>query len=224
MTTAARQGPGTPQSMNAGGGDEEQKNPLPAGDHDENPRGIGLTALLAEDFRTHGSSLLAPGFWALAAHRFGNWRMGIRSRALRAPLSLAYGIAHQGMIAMFGIDLPYNAKLGRRLRIDHHGAVFVGSREIGDDVRIRHAVTIGLRRRTDRVAPTIGSRVEIGPNACIVGDIHVGDESYICANTVLAQDVPKGATVLGVPGRVVDLARFLEPAVEEQGRPPPIRS
>ncbi len=187
-------------------GQETDAQPLPLGDVNANPAGIGLLPLLAEDFRTHGASLLSPGFWALAVHRLGNWRMGIRSKPLRAPLTAAYRGAHWGAITLWGIDLPYNAKIGRRFRIGHHGAVFVGSREIGDDVFIRHAVTIGLKRMTERRAPKIGSRVEIGPGACIVGDIEVGDDSLIGANTVLAQNVPSGSTVLGVPGRFVDLA------------------
>jgi len=182
---------------------EDLGSALPAGKENANPAGIGLGALLAEDFRTHGRDPLSPGFWALAIHRFGNWRMDVRHKLLRAPLSLLYQGAHRGAITLWGIDLPYNAKIGRRFRIVHHGAVFIGSREIGDDVTIRHSVTIGLKRKSERLAPIIGNRIEIGPGACIVGDIRVGDDSVVGANTVLAQDVPPGAAVLGVPARFV---------------------
>ena len=185
----------------------DAEKPLPRGDVNANPAGIGLRQLLSEDLATHGGDVLSPGFWALAVHRFGNWRMDVRPRSLRAPLSLLYKAAHFGALTLWGIDLPYNAKIGRRFHIAHHGAVFVGSREIGDDVTIRHAVTIGLRRRTDRRAPRIGNRVEIGPGACIVGDIAVGDDSFIGGNTVLAQNVPAGGAVMGVPGRFVDLEK-----------------
>jgi serine O-acetyltransferase len=196
-------------SAAAAAADDEQ--PLPVGDSNANPSGIGFVALLREDFRTHGSSVASPGFWALAAHRFGNWRMDVKAKPLRAPLSAAYRAAHWAATALWGIDLPYNAKIGRRFHIAHHGAVFIGSREIGDDVCIRHAVTIGLKRKTERRAPLIGSRVEIGPGACIVGDIEVGDDCLIGANTVLAQNAPAGSTVLGVPARFVDLSRHLDP-------------
>lgn len=192
---------------------EDLGSALPAGNENANPPGIGLGALLAEDFRTHGSDPLSPGFWALAIHRFGNWRMDVRQKMLRAPLSLLYQGAHRGAITLWGIDLPYNAKIGRRFRIVHHGAVFIGSREIGDDVTIRHSVTIGLKRKSERLAPIIGSRIEIGPGACIVGDIRVGDDSLVGANTVLAQDVPPGAAVLGVPARFVVLDQAPEAAV-----------
>jgi serine O-acetyltransferase len=176
---------------------------LPAGDRNANPADVGIGALLAEDFRTHGSDPLSPGFWALAIHRFGNWRMDVKHKLLRGPLTLMYLGAHHGAIALWGIDLPYNAKIGRRFRIVHHGAVFIGSRAIGDDVTIRHTVTIGLKRKTERLAPVIGNRIEIGPGACIVGEIEVGDDSTIGANTVVAQNVPAGSTILGVPGRFI---------------------
>jgi len=191
---------------------QASEKPLPAGDVNANPAGLGLPELLAEDFRTHGSDVLSPGFWALAVHRFGNWRMDLEVKVLRAPLSLLYRTAHLGVIALWGIDLPYNSKIGRRFRIVHHGAVFVGSKEIGDDVTIRHSVTIGLKRKTERQAPSIGSRVEIGPGACIVGDVQVGSDSFIGANTVLADSVPPGSSVLGVPGHFVDLAKQVDAA------------
>jgi len=192
-------------------GDDDLGSALPVGSENANPPGIGLRALLAEDFRTHGSDPLSPGFWALAIHRFGNWRMDVNHKLLRAPLSILYRGAHRGAITLWGIDLPYNAKIGRRFRIAHHGAVFIGSRAIGDDVTIRHSVTIGLKRKSERLAPIIGNRIEIGPGACIVGDIQVGDDSVVGANTVLAQNVPPGSTVLGVPARFV--APEKEPAL-----------
>jgi serine O-acetyltransferase len=190
----------------------EHGKPLATGTTDENPREIGFAALIREDFRTHGSRLRAPGFWALAVHRFGNLRMAIKSKPLRAPVTALYRIAHRSVIALWGIDLPYNAKLGRRLRIEHHGCVILGAQVVGDDVCIRHSVTIGLSRRTDRsAAPTIGNRVEIAPGACIVGAIHVGDDSYVGANSVLADSVPAGSAVLGVPARTVKLEQLLDP-------------
>lgn len=182
---------------------------LPIGDHNMNPPGISFPALIAEDFRTHGGDLLSPGFWAVAICRFGNWRMSV-SPLLRAPLSLAYRVAHRASIWFWAIDLPYNARVGRRFRIMHHGAVFQGAWLIGDDVTLRHSATIGLIRRGADRAPTIGSRVEIGPGACIVGDVSIGDDVYIGANSVVTQDVPSGATVLGNPSRMINLANVVE--------------
>jgi serine O-acetyltransferase len=190
----------------------ESEGPLRKGDRNENPEDIGLFALLAEDFRTHGSDPLAAGFWALAVHRLGNWRMGLQTRTLRAPLSVLYAVARQAVVAAWGMDLPYNSRIGRRVRFNHHGCVFVGAWNIGDDVHFHHSVTIGLVRRGSKKAPIIGNRVEIGPGACIVGEIEVGDDCYIGPNTVLAQSIPAGTTVLGVPARTVSLERLVDPA------------
>ena len=196
----------------------ESEGPLRKGDRNENPESIGLLALLAEDFRTHGSDPLAAGFWALTVHRLGNWRMGVRRRTLRAPLSLLYAIARQAVIAAWGMDLPYNSRIGRRVRFNHHGCVFVGAWNIGDDVHFHHSVTIGLVRRGSKKAPIIGNRVEIGPGACIVGEIEVGDDCYIGPNTVLAQSIPAGTTVLGVPARTVSLERLVDPVPRDSKR------
>jgi serine O-acetyltransferase len=190
---------------------EEQDGPLPLGDADLNPRDIGFAALIAEDLRTHGGDPLSPGFLALAIHRFGNWRMGVRSKLLRAPLTLAYRVAHEASIALWGIDLPYNSRLGRRLRFGHHGCVFVGAWSIGDDVTIRHSVTIGLNRRGEKLAPIIGNGVEIGPGACVVGGIEIGDGCYIGANTVINEDLAPGTHVLGVPARKIELEKVAAP-------------
>jgi serine O-acetyltransferase len=190
---------------------ELQEGPLPRGDENLNPSDIGLRELIAEDYRTHGSDPLSPGFLALTIHRLGNWRMGVRSKLLRAPLTLAYRVAHEASIALWGIDLPYNSRLGRRLRFAHHGCVFVGAWSIGDDVTIRHSVTIGLNRRGTKLAPIIGNGVEIGPGACIVGGIEIGDDCYIGANSVVGDSVPAGTQVLGVPARKVELSKLTEP-------------
>src|SRR5260221_1386107 len=87
---------------------EPQGDMLPRGDSNENPSDIGFLELLAEDFRTYDANPLEPGFWAVATHRFGNWRMGIKSKAFRAPFSLMYKLGHTSINWFWGIDLGYN--------------------------------------------------------------------------------------------------------------------
>lgn len=178
--------------------------PLPPGDHDANPAGISFPQLIAEDFATHGRSLTSAGFWALAVHRFGNWRMGIQSPLMRAPFSIAYRAAYHAAIAVLRIDLPYNVCIGRRLRIQHGGCVVVGAWKIGDDVILRGPVTIGLSRRDELHTPVLGHGVEVGPRACIVGNVHVGDGAFVAPCTVLTEDLPAGGAALGNPCRRVN--------------------
>ena len=176
------------------------------GETNENPNDIGLLALIAEDFRTHDRNLLEPGFWAVATHRFGNARMGVKTRLLRGPLTVAYEAMFLGVKWLWGIDLAYTVKLGRRVRIWHHGGMVLGACAIGDDVHIRHNTTLGLANRNeDTKKPVIGSRVDIGAGACVLGAVTVGDDCVIGANTVVLRDVPAGCTVLGVPARPVNL-------------------
>src|SRR5712672_1646999 len=80
---------------------------LPEGSTNANPEGIALVDLLKEEFRTHDRNPFEPGFWALAAHRFGNWRMDIRPRLVRAPFSVAYKAAYTAINWLWGIDLGY---------------------------------------------------------------------------------------------------------------------
>jgi len=184
----------------------QQYSPMHEGDVNNNPKGIGLASLIAEDFRTHERDILEPGFWAVLIHRFGNWRMGIRPKLLRAPLSILYYIAYTLMRLAMGIELPYVTALGRRVRIWHHGGIFIGARSIGDDVQIRHNTTIGvLHRGEDEFKPVIGNRVDIGPGAAILGGIEVADDVVIGANSVVVKNVPANSTVFGVPARPVKL-------------------
>lgn len=180
-------------------------NPTP-GDRNQNPTGISFLGLIAEDFRTHDKNILEPGFWAVAIHRYGNLRMSIRPRPLRMPFSLLYNILHTFMSGFFGIDLDYSVKLGRRVRLWHHGGMFLGAISIGDDVTIRHNTTMGIQRKDDKwKKPIIEDRVDIGTGACILGNVRVGHDSVIGANSVVVRSFPAHSTIFGVPARRVNV-------------------
>jgi serine O-acetyltransferase len=191
---------------------DEDLPPLNPGDRDLNPTGIGLLALLREDLRTHDNDPFEPGFWAVALHRFGNWRMGIRPGLLRAPFTLAYRFLARSAELFGGIHLPYTVRLGRRVRIWHHGGIVLHARSIGDDVHIRHNTTFGVAARGRvRAIPTIGDRVDIGCGACVLGDVTVGHDSLIGANAVVVTDIPPYATAVGIPARVIKVSPPEEP-------------
>ena len=178
--------------------------PLPDGTRNENPPGIGFWALVREDLATHDGDWTAQGFWALFWHRFGNWRMDVRPKLLRLPLSLLYRIMFKATEIFCGIKLSYNVKVGRRVRIDHFGGIVLGARAIGSDVILRQNTTLGIASPSDRNAkPVLMDRVDVGAGAVIVGNIVIGEGSVIGANAVVTKDVPPRSLVLGVPGRVV---------------------
>jgi serine O-acetyltransferase len=178
--------------------------PLSRGDKNLNPPDMGFLALLREDLRTYDHNPFEPGFWAIAIHRYGNWRMGIQPKLLRAPFSLAYRILAWLVELIGGIHLPYTVRLGRRVRIWHHGGIVLHARSIGDDVHIRHNTTFGIATRNQlRAIPTIEERVDIGCGACVLGNATVGHDSLIGANAVVVADIPPYSTAAGVPARVI---------------------
>lgn len=168
-----------------------------------NPSGIGLIALLSEDLRTHDGKLFEQGFWAVAVHRFGNWRMG-RAKVLRIFCTPLYRFLAKVVEWTCGITLPYTVKLGRRVRIWHHGGMILHAASIGNDVHIRQNTTFGIARK-DRLfeLPTIEDRVDIGCGVAILGSVTVGHDSAIGANAVVLNDVPPRSVAVGVPAKVV---------------------
>jgi serine O-acetyltransferase len=166
---------------------------------------LPLIAQLKEDWETHGRDWTRPGFQALAVYRFGNWRMGISSKLLRAPFSVLYGALFRGARNFYGIELPYTTRIGRRVMFEHqHGIVIHGYAQIGDDCIIRQGVTLGNRSLEEPLAaPRLGDRVNVGAGAKIIGGISVGDDAQIGANAVVLADVPAGHLAIGVPARVV---------------------
>jgi serine acetyltransferase len=163
---------------------------------------------IVEDWRTHDRDWTIPGFRAVALHRLGVWRMQLQPRILRAPFSFVYKFLFRYIRNHYGIELPYTVRLGRRVVIEHqHGIVIHGYAVIGDDCIIRHGVTIGNRHMDrPRDAPKLGSRVNIGVGATLLGAITIGDDVNVGANSVVLSSVSSNQTVAGMPARPVKSA------------------
>jgi serine O-acetyltransferase len=193
--------------------------PLPRGDRNENPPGMSLWALWREDLRTHEGNLFEQGFWAVAVHRFGNWRMKW-PRLIRWPFTLWYRFLHKWVEWTCGITLPYTVKLGRRVRIWHHSGMILHARSIGDDVHIRHNTTFGVVRRDHNTEiPVIEDRVDLGCGVCVLGNVVVGHDSVVGSNAVVISDIPPYSVAVGLPARVVKTLRPAAPP-EQNGGPP----
>ena len=113
-----------------------------------------------------------------------------------------------------GVEIHPGAKIGKNLFIDHGMGVVIGeTSEIGDNVTIYHAVTLGgsspsidsERQRHEKRHPTIGNDVVIGSGAQIIGPVNVGNNARIAANAVVVKDVPENATMIGIPAKAVNL-------------------
>ena len=166
---------------------------------------LGLWEQIKEDWIAHGRDWTKPGFRAVAVHRFGVWRMSIEPKLLRAPLSILYRSMYRKIRNTYGIDLPYTVKLGRRVVVEHQGAIIIhGYCSIGDECVIRQGVTLG-NRYLDRPldAPKLGVRVNVGAGAKILGDVTLGDDVNIGANAVVLSDIPSGKTAVGIPAKII---------------------
>jgi serine O-acetyltransferase len=185
-------------------GDDPNVPPLPRGETNENPPELSLWALLREDYLTNDHDFRCAGFWAVAVHRFGNWRMGFRWKIVRAPLTILYSLMRQVVQRLWGIKLAYVVKVGRRVKIEHFGGMILGARSIGNDVVIRQNTTLGVAHRgANNCKPIIEDRVDIGCGACILGYVRVGHDSVIGANAVVIRDVPPHSLAVGVPARII---------------------
>jgi serine O-acetyltransferase len=104
-----------------------------------------------------------------------------------------------------GVDIHPGATIGRRFFIDHGAGVVIGeTSEIGDDVLMYQGTVLGgtTSERTKR-HPTIGDSVVIGSHGVVLGNITVGEGAKVGSGSVVVEPVPAGATVIGVPGRIV---------------------
>ena len=139
-----------------------------------------------------------PGLWALFFHRFAHslYKKGLRF--------IPRFISAFGMFFTM-IDIHPAATIGRRVFIDHGVGVVIGETSIiGNDVVIYQQVTLGgVRTSKGKRHPTIGNNVVIGAGAKILGNIYIGDDAKIGANSVVVKNVPFSATAVGIPARVI---------------------
>jgi serine O-acetyltransferase len=186
-------------------------------------------ALMAEDIRAVRANdpaarnglevaLVYPGLHALWLHRAAHvlWH----HRVLLGARILAHGNRF-----LTGIEIHPGARIGRRVVIDHGMGVVIGeTASVGEGCLLYKGVVLGgtsLERKVRH--PQIGNNVVIGSNACILGNIHVGDHARIGSGSVVVREVPPEATVVGVPARVVvpKHARF-DAALDHASLPDPV--
>lgn len=143
--------------------------------------------------------LCYPGLHAIWLHRMAHF---LYNKELYVPARV---VSHVSRF-LTGIEIHPGARLGRRIFIDHGMGVVIGeTSEIGDDTLIYKGVVLGgTSLEKKKRHPTIGKNVVIGSNACVLGPVKIGDGSKIGSGSVVVKDVPDGATVVGVPGKVIE--------------------
>ena len=151
--------------------------------------------------RNHFNPLLNyKGFKAITGHRIAHqiWLSGQEELALHL----------QSLISeYYGVDIHPAARFGKGILLDHATGFVAGeTSQVGDDVSIFQGVTLGGTGKDcgDR-HPKVEFGVLIGAGAKILGNIRIGECAKIGANSVVLDDVPPHATVVGVPGRVIGM-------------------
>ncbi len=151
-----------------------------------------------------------PGLHALLLHRLAHWLWLKRLKWLARTLSTFSRW-------LTGIEIHPGAKIGRRFFIDHGMGVVIGeTAEVGDDVTLYQGVTLGgTSWNKGKRHPTLEDGVIVGAGAKILGPFTVGTGAKIGSNAVVTKEVPAGATVVGIPGKIVkradpDAAEVLE--------------
>jgi serine O-acetyltransferase len=141
----------------------------------------------------------------VAVHRFGNYVNHLPRGLARKPLVLAYRTAYIFCRNFYGVEIPYSAKLGRRVVFEHQGAVVIhGASVIGDDCIIRQGVTLGNRYLDQPMsAPVLGNGVNVGAGAKLLGGVRIGDGACVGANSVVLRNVDPDTTVVGIPAKPV---------------------
>ena len=148
--------------------------------------------------RSRWEILLYPGVLALGLHRVAHW-------LFKGELYFLARLVNHLSRLLTAIDIHPGAKIGKHLFIDHGFSVIGETAEIGDNVTIYQCVTLGGTNPANGIGgkrhPTIEDDAILGSGAQILGPITVGKRSRIGANAVVTQDVPEGATMVGVRAR-----------------------
>ena len=164
---------------------------------------------------------LYPGLHSIVLHRLAHSLFVLNIPYLPRFIS-------QAMRFFTGIQIHPGARIGKGLFIDHGMGIVIGETAvIGDDVLLYQGVTLGgTGKEKGKRHPTIGNSVVIGGGAKVLGNITIGDNSYVGANAVVVKNVPANSTVVGVPGRIthqegkridfdLDHSHIIDPIMQE---------
>jgi serine O-acetyltransferase len=165
-----------------------------------------------------------PGVHAILFHRLAHLLWKIKLYWFARVISYLARI-------ITGIEIHPGVIIGRRFFIDHGMGVVIGETAIiGDDCTIYHGVTLGgTSWKQGKRHPTLEDKVVIGAGAKILGPITIGSGAKIGSNAVVVKDIPKNATAVGIPARLVDESiqknnSFSPYAVGKDGDDPMVQS
>ena len=179
-----------------------------------------IEAALKNDPAARGALevLLAyPGVHALWLHRVAHllWKRGLR---LTARV-----VSHYNRF-LTGVEIHPGAQIADGVFIDHGMGVVIGETAVVETgcIIYKGVVLGGTSQERKTRHPHLARNVTIGSNACVLGAIHIGEGARIGSASVVISDVPPGATVVGVPGRIVRNGPQPQDTLDHASMPDPV--
>ena len=149
--------------------------------------------------------LFEQGLWAVIVYRYGRWVRNVQVPLVSLFLRMTAFVLFKAMEVTTGISIPASAKIGKGFFIGHFGGIIVHAEvQMGENCSIGPGVVIGARGLGRQGVPQLGNNVYVGVGAKILGHVKIGNNVRIGANAVVITDVPDNATVIGVPGRIIE--------------------
>jgi serine O-acetyltransferase len=154
-----------------------------------------------------GVPLFYTTSWPIITYRFNRWVVThVRVPVIRQLLRFFGFIAKRAVETLTTVEISERAGIGKGVFIAHLGSIVISHHtRIGKYASLHQGATFGGAGRGEKFGgPTIGDRVYVGAGAKIIGKVRVGNDVMIGCNAVVVKDVPAGATVGGVPARVIN--------------------
>ncbi|ABC32805.1 Serine acetyltransferase [Hahella chejuensis KCTC 2396] len=152
------------------------------------------------------------GTLAAMVYRFGRQAGDVKFKPLSLLLKAAYFVLFY-LVQMFtGVSIQSYARIGKGMVVCNFSGIFVLAEEIGDNFTVYEGVTVGNIRGKPRLA-IIGDNVTLEPGCKVLGDVTIGDNVVVRANSLVITDVPANSIAIGNPARIVPMKT--EEKVEE---------
>lgn len=152
-------------------------------------------------FRKRVTPFLEFGTLAVLVHRFGFWAYSVKIPVIRQLVIGLYFFVNVMCMAVTGIHISRESKIGPGLVIHNFSGIFILCEEIGHSCTLNQQVNIVNVRGGGRAR--VGNNCYFGTGCKVVGKVNIGDNVVVSANSLVVTDVPSGCTVLGVPARII---------------------
>jgi serine O-acetyltransferase len=153
-------------------------------------------------FKRYVKISLELGSIAVMIFRYGQWAIRLKNPVLRFVFGAIYWILNMAIMMAGGINIQASNKIGRGFVIHNFSGIFVLADSIGENCTVNQGVTIGNIRGSGAL-PKIGNNVYLAAGCKVLGNIKIGDNTVVAANSVVITDIQENSTVMGIPARVV---------------------